>query len=155
MTIQPTQIIVATDDPGRSLYFHKMLYFSGFDAEPVRLHPQEALVAVDPCRACLVLVDANSAPASSVLAWAMRQSPESRFVLYHHAVTPDILLKAVESGVHGVLSTSLGIAEGARMVSRVWNGERLFRFNCGAPIPSPPRALAGDFDSEWMFGHAG
>lgn len=152
MTTQPTRILLATDEPGQALYFYKMLYFSGFDVEPETLHPRDALAAMDSVPT-LVLVNAKCTPAPALLAWAMLESPESRFILYDNTITPDTLLKAVESGVHGVLSMSLGIAEGARAVSRIWSGERLFRFDGGpAAACQPPTPPGSDFDSEWMFG---
>jgi hypothetical protein len=64
-----------------------------------------------------------------------------------------MFLVAIETGVHGVLATGLAVEEAAQALTRIWNGERQFRFDCAAPQPAaPPPPERADFDSAWMFG---
>lgn len=171
MTIQPTRILFATDRPAMPMNFRALLRLSGFDAEWVILRPRAAFTSLRPDDTFLIFVDANREPDPVMLAQAVRNAPRSRFVLSGRAITPEMLLAAIESGVHGVLATGLPVEEAAEALLRIWQGERQFRFDCGptrtvaspafeyddldcAPgWPSaPPSSECEDFDSDWMFG---
>jgi hypothetical protein len=152
---QPTRILFATNQPMFVLGFRDLLRLAGFDAEPMMLCPQDAFAAPRGEDAWLIFADARHTPAAVTLAQAVRRSPQSRFVLCGSVIAPETLQTAVDSCMHGVLSTDLPIEEAAEALARIWQGERQFRF-VGAPAchtPLPPPAGA-DFDADWMFGLA-
>ena len=165
MTTQPTRILFATDQPLQLATIRKAIRLTDLNADPIALRPRAAFATLRAHDACLFFVDAKRAPSASLLTQAVNGAPKTRFILSGTAITPEMLRMAFETGIHGVLSTSLPLEETADAISRIWNGERQFRFDCGptrtiAPIP-PPIALpapltipaASDFDSAWMFGH--
>lgn len=152
MPNQPTRILFATDQPSLLTYFRRVLHLSGFDAEPAILRPR-GLASLRPEDTFLTFVDANCAPAQDMLAQAVRNAPHSRFVLSGRNITPQMLLVAIESGLHGVLAMGLPVEEAAQALLRIWDGERQFRFDCGPARPAaPPPSEGDDFDSAWMFG---
>lgn len=155
MTLQPSRVLFATDQPTLPMRFRAVLRLSGFDAETVTLRPHAALATLGPEDAFLIFVNANCAPAPGTLAQAVRGTTHSRFVLAGRAITPEMLLTAIEAGIHGVLATGLPVEEAAQALLRIWRGERQFRFDCGPTrrIGPPPPARA-DFDSAWMLGQA-
>jgi hypothetical protein len=137
------------------LGFRDMLRLAGFDAEPVMLCPQDAFAVLRPEDAWLIFADARYAPAPVTLAEAVRRAPQSRFILCGSVIAPEILQTAVDSCMHGVLSTDLPIAEAADALARIWQGERQFRFGGGPARHTAPALPAGaDFDADWMFGLA-
>jgi DNA-binding NarL/FixJ family response regulator len=171
MTIQPTRILFATDRPAMPMNFRTVLRLSGFDAEWVTLRPRAAFASLRPEDTFLVFVDASGAPDPVMLTQAVRNAPHSRFVLSGRTITPEMLLTAIESGIHGVLATGLPVEETAQALLLIWQGERQFRFDCGPARPSappafeyddfdcgpgcptaPPSSECDDFDSDWMFG---
>jgi DNA-binding NarL/FixJ family response regulator len=155
MINQPTRILFATNQPMFVLGFRDVLRLAGFDAEPVMRCPQDAFAALRGDDAWLIFADARHAPAFVTLAQAVRHSPQSRFILCGSAIAPEMLQIAVDSRMHGVLSTDLPIEEAAEALARIWQGERQFRFGDGRAChtPLPPPACA-DFDADWMFGLA-
>lgn len=170
MTIQPTRILFATDRPAMPMNFRAVLRLSGFDAEWVILRPRAALASLGPEDTLLIFVDADREPDPDMLAQAVRNAPHSRFVLSGRTITPEMLLTAIESGIHGVLATGLPVEEAAEALLRIWQGERQFRFDCGpvrtmAPpafeyddfdcrqsCPTETPSECDDFDGDWMFG---
>jgi hypothetical protein len=155
VTNQPTRILFATYQPMFVLGFRDMLRLAGFDAEPVMLCPQDAFAAPRREDAWLIFADARHAPAAVTLAQAVRHSPQSRFILCGSAIAPEMLQMAVDSCMHGVLSTDLPIEEAAEALARIWQGERQLRFGGGpACHAAPPPPACADFDADWMFGFA-
>jgi len=133
--------------------FREVLRAAGFDAEPLMLRPSVVMTQLRNEGPCLVFLDAECEPAPAALDQVVRRTPQSRFVLAGTDITPEMLLLAVESGVHGVLSTRLAIEEAAQRISRIWHGERQFRFDSApAHLNAPAVAAGADFDAEWMFG---
>jgi len=155
MTNQPTLILFVTNQPMLVAGFCDALHLAGFDAEPLMLNRRDAFAALRREDACLIFADARQAPAHATLAEAVRSSPQSRFVLCGSNITPEMLQTAVDSCLHGVLSTSLPAEEAAAALTRIWQGERQFRFGGRVGYAAPPPPPTGsDFDAEWMFGHA-
>jgi DNA-binding NarL/FixJ family response regulator len=155
MTNQPSQILFATDRPLFVVGFLGVLERAGFERPPVMRNPRDAFAEVGREDACLVFADASHVHDSGKLSEAVRRSPQSRFVLCGATVTPEILQTAVDSGAHGVLSTGLPAQEAAETLTRIWQGERHFRFP-GRPVRgmAPTRSARRDFDAEWMFSQA-
>jgi hypothetical protein len=155
MTNQPTRILFATDRPALLMNLYAVLRLSGFDAESVTLRPRVAFGNLRPEDTFLVFVDASRAPDPAMLAQAVRIAPHSRFVLSGRDITPEMLLTAIESGIHGVLATDLPVEEASQVLLNIWHGERQFRFVCGPALPTVrPSPECSDFDSAWMFGLA-
>jgi DNA-binding NarL/FixJ family response regulator len=155
MTNRPNRILFATNQPMFVLGFRDVLRLAGFDAEPVMLCPQDAFAALRREDAWLIFADARHAPAPVALAQAVRHAPQSRFILCGGVIGPEMLQTAVDSCVHGVLSTDLPIEEAAEALTRIWQGERQFRFDGGpASHTAPPPPAYADFDADWMFGFA-
>jgi hypothetical protein len=135
------------------LGFREVLRQAGFAAEPVMLNPDTAYAHLTGKEPCLVFLDAECASTPETLDDVICGAPGSRFVLAGSEITPDMLLLAVEAGVHGVLSTRLPIEEAAQRVTRIWDGERQYRFDSAPAAPSvTPLAAGADFDADWMFG---
>ena len=165
MNYQPERIVFATDQPTLLAGFRKAIRLTDFNAEPMMLRPRAAFASLRSDDACLFFVDAKRAPSSNVLAQAVRNSPQSRFVLSGASITPEMLRTAFDTSIHGVLSINLPVEEAADAIIRIWDGERQFRFDTGLtthpaymPLPAPqvPAAEAcDDFDRAWMFGLAG
>ena len=154
MTNQPTLILFVTNQPMLVAGFCNALRLAGFDAAPLMLNPRDAFAALRREDACLIFADARQAPAPAALAQAVRSSPQSRFVLCGSDITPDMLRTAVDSCLHGVLSTGLADEEAAAALARIWQGQRQFRFGGGRAGYAPPPLPSADFDADWMFGHA-
>ncbi|HEV3200967.1 MAG TPA: hypothetical protein VGZ73_23860 [Bryobacteraceae bacterium] len=152
MTNQPTRILFATDQSSLLAYFRAVLRVSGFAAESAILRQRTGFARLHPEDTFLIFVDANRAPSQDMLAQAVRSAPHSRFVLSGRNITPQMLLTAIESGLHGVLAMGLPVEEAAQALLRIWDGERQFRFDCGPVRPAAPPAECDDFDSAWMFG---
>jgi len=153
MTNQPTRILFATDQNSLLTYFRAVLRISGFHAESAILRHRAGFASLRPDDAFLIFFDADRAPTPDMLAKVVRSTPHSRFVLSGRAITPQMLLTAIESGIHGVLAMGLPVQEAAQALLRIWDGERQFRFDCGPARPAaPPPSECDDFDSDWMFG---
>jgi hypothetical protein len=153
---QPNLILFATNQPAVVAGLCEVLRAAGFDSEHVMLGPRDAFAALRREDAWLIFFDAKHAPAPLTLAQAVRRSPQSRFVLCGHTITPEMLRTAFDSCMHGVLSADLPIQEAAEALALIWRGQPQLRFG-GEPAgqaPLPPQARA-EFDADWMFGHAG
>lgn len=165
MNYQPERILFATDQPTLLASFRKAIRLTDFNAEPMMLRPRTAYSSLRSDDACLFFVDAKRAPSGNVLAQAIKNSPQSRFILSGSSITPELLRMAFDTAIHGVLSINLPDEEASDAIIRVWNGERQFRFDTGfhrqpayMPPPAPPAPAADacdDFDRAWMFGLAG
>jgi len=165
MNYQPERIVFATNQPTLLAGFRKAIRLTDFNAEPMMLRPRAAYSSLRSDDACLFFVDAKRVPSSNVLAQAVKNSPQSRFVLSGSSITPEMLRTAFDTGIHGVLSIYLPVEEAADAIVRIWNGKRQFRFDTGLhrqpaymPLTAPPVPVAevcDDFDRAWMFGLAG
>jgi DNA-binding NarL/FixJ family response regulator len=153
MTNQPDLILFATNQPLLVASFRDVLRLAGFDAEHVVLGRRDAFAALRSEDAWLIFLDTRHAPAATV-AQAVRRSPQSRFVLCGTSITPLMLQTAVDGCMHGVLSTSLPVEEAATALTRIWQGERQFRFDRPSACQTEPPYAGADFDAEWMFGYA-
>ncbi len=68
------------------------------------------------------------------------RAPQSRFVICGGAVTPEMVLAAVEHGLDGVISTRLPEMEATEALVRVCRGERQFRYQNDIEWRSPETA---------------
>ncbi len=155
MSTEPTRIIFATDQPLLVMGYRDVLLAAGFRAEPAMLQPKAAAELLRREDPCLVLLDSEYEVTPVSLAKAVHKSPRSRMILIGAEIQPEALLFAVQSGLHGVLSTRLPVDEAARAVKQIWQGERLFRFDSPEHRASTaPVGTIDDFDAVWMFGQA-
>jgi DNA-binding NarL/FixJ family response regulator len=155
MRTQPTRIIFATDQPLLVIGYRDVLFTAGFCAEPAMLQPKAAAAWLRREDPCLVLLDSRYEVTPASLVQAVHESPLSRMILVGAEIKPEAMIFAVQAGLHGVLSTRLPVEEAASTIKRIWQGERLFRFDCAEPrANAAPIGGIEDFDEAWMFGQA-
>lgn len=155
MSTEPTRIIFATDQPLLVMGYRDVLHAAGFRAEPAMLQPKAAAEWLLREGPCLVLLDSGYEVTPLSLAKAVHKSPLSRMILVGAEIKPEGLMFAVQAGLHGVLSTRLPVEEAAQAIRQIWQGERLFRFDCqGHRASTEPVGTIEDFDAAWMFGQA-
>ncbi|HLK51332.1 MAG TPA: response regulator transcription factor, partial [Bryobacteraceae bacterium] len=136
------KILLVTGRPLLSLTFRELLDSAGWDAGHIVLAPEELPASLQPDTAALLVIDSEGGPSWDTLAGLCRQSPLSRFVVWCPRVTPPSLQAAIESGVHGLLSIRLPIPEAGHALTRIWQGERQFRFDGDLqPSASPEPVL--------------
>lgn len=142
MTTQlPCPVILVTKQPLLVAGFRELLHWAGLGAERAVIGPDDLarhLVAHEPL---LVVIDAQPNMDWKWLAHLCQSAPLSRFVLCFSQVTPQFAQAAMESGVHGVLSTKLPVPETSRALLEICHGERRFRWESHPEdvAPSHPR----------------
>ena len=140
MTAQPERILLVTERPLLSLSFRELLEHAGWSDGHVVLHPEEFEARLEPDAAALVVVDFEAGLGLDTVRRLCAQVPGSRFVVWCSRVTPPLVQAAMQAGVHGLLSAQLTAAEAGQALSRVWQGERQFRFD-GDMQPGPPETV--------------
>jgi two-component system nitrate/nitrite response regulator NarL len=129
-------IFLVTRQPLLIAGFRELLHWAGLGAEHSVLLPEELPQRLDTASRCLVIVDADTPVDWQTLGTAMRVSPESLFVLSCGQVTPEFAQAAVQSGVHGLVSSKLPIEEASQTLLQICHGERKFRWETGQQRPA-------------------
>jgi hypothetical protein len=149
-------IVFATARHARKHWVAEVLRAAELHSELAVVHPSRLCHVIFASDPSLVLFDGQSALSWEMMAGARVCAPGCRFVLCAQTVTPSLVRAAVESGLNGVISTSLPVEDAAQTLQRIWSGEQLFRFD-SKPRRGDRKAAAAagsDFDGQWMFGTA-
>ncbi len=133
--------IFVTERPLMVVGFRELLHWAGLGAEHSIVAPAELAHSLQPGEAFLIVIDSEFSPGWESLARLRANRPESVFVLWCGRVTPQFVQAAMETGIHGLLSTKLPIEEASRALLQICQGERNFRFDIDFETqrPSEPR----------------
>jgi DNA-binding NarL/FixJ family response regulator len=129
MIDQPAKILLVTERPLLSLNLRELLDSAGWNNGHVVLRPEELRASLVAGVAALVVVDFEGGLGWETLSDLCLKNERSRFVVWCPRVTPPLVQAAMQSGVHGLLSVRLAVPEAAQALTRVWQGERQFRFD--------------------------
>jgi DNA-binding NarL/FixJ family response regulator len=124
--------IFATPNPLLIAGVQEVLAAAGMPADPRIITPSSLVETLAHAEAGLVILDGQALPHRETLAQLCRSRPQLRFVVWAVQPTADLLRIALESGVHGLLSTRLPLEEASNALLRISRGERILRFDPGA-----------------------
>jgi DNA-binding NarL/FixJ family response regulator len=127
--IPKQNILLATDRPLLSRKFESLLTAVGLSPEHQVLHIAALTNRLRSEHYDLVMIAAEPSPDVDALAEFRSIAPAARFVVWCRRVTPQLVQAAIESGCYGVLSRRLPFEEAAIVFSRIYEGERQFRFD--------------------------
>ena len=122
------RIVFATERPLLAVGLRELLRRAGLEAEPWMVPPAALSGSVRADETWLIVLDGEAPMFWEELDRARERAPQSRFVICGSAITPELVLAAVEHGLHGVISTRLSEVEATEALVRVCNGERQFRY---------------------------
>ena len=137
------RIVFATERPLLAVGLRELLRRTGLEAEPCVVEPAALADAVQPEETWLIVLDGDSPLFWEELDKARVRAPMSRFVICGSAITPKLVLAAMEHKLDGVISTRLPELEATETLVRICNGERHFRFQDGMEMrPAEAPALS-------------
>ena len=135
------RIVFATERPLLAVGVRELLRRSGLEAEPRVVGPAALADSVQPEETWLIVLDSEGPLFWDDLDKARLRAPGSRFVICGGAITPELVLAAMEHGLDGVISTRLPESEATEALVRICHGERQFRFQdrmeMRPPEPAP------------------
>ena len=125
----PERIILVTEQPLLILNFRELLQAVGLDCSNVVLSPEDLPQDLRVDQNCLVMIDSDCEVGWEALAGLRHEMPLSRFVIWCSRVTPQVVQKAMDAGMDGLLSTRLRLEDAAQALGQICQGERQFRFS--------------------------
>lgn len=134
------RIVCATERPLLAVGLRELLRRAGLELEPWMVAPRALSGVVRADQTWLVVLDGDGPIYWEDLDRARMRAPQSRFVICGGAVTPEMVLAAVEHGLDGVISTRLPEMEATEALVRVCRGERQFRYQNDIEWRSPETA---------------
>jgi DNA-binding NarL/FixJ family response regulator len=131
------RIVFATDRPLLAVGFREVLRRAGLETEPWVVEPAALAGSVRPDETWLVMLDGESPLLWDSLDAARRCAGKSRFVICCGAVTPGLVMAAMQHELDGLISTRIPVPEATEALSRICAGERQFRFQDGFEARTP------------------
>jgi DNA-binding NarL/FixJ family response regulator len=122
------RIVFATERPLLVVGFREVLRRAGLDAEPWVLEPSALEDSLQAEEAWLIILDGESLQSWDSLEESRRRAPRSLFVICCGAITPELVLAAIEHQLDGIISTRIPVSEATEALARICNGEKQFRF---------------------------
>jgi len=154
MSCPDRKILLVTERPPLVAGFLQLLHAAGWESAFSIVSPVELPHALAIQEPCLVVIDAEPSLDWEELVALRSQKADSLFVLWASRVTPDFALAAVQSGVHGLISTKLPLEDASQTLLQICHGERCFRFDAEMerqPLSGVRNASRKPFDASWMF----
>ena len=131
------RIVFATERPLLAVGLRELLRRSGLEAEPWVVGPAALSGCVPADQTWLIVLDGEGPLFWEDLDRARLRAPTSRFVICGGAITPDLVLAAMQHDLDGVISTRLPEVETTEALVRICRGERQFRYRDGMDARSP------------------
>ena len=125
-------VIYATARPLLATRVRQILSFAELTFEPVMVRPERLSLTVAGKPNFLVLIDGDAKIHWKQIETSLQLSPQSIFVLCSYAISPDLVHAAINSGLHGLISTRAVLAEAGHALVQICKGERRMCFD-GAP----------------------
>jgi hypothetical protein len=154
MSCPDRKILLVTERPPLVAGFLQLLHSAGWESAFSIISPVELPHALAIQEPCLVVIDAEPSLDWEELVALRSQKADSLFVLWASRVTPDFALAAVQSGVHGLISTKLPLEDASQTLLQICHGERCFRFDADMerqPLSGVRNVSRKPFDASWMF----
>jgi DNA-binding NarL/FixJ family response regulator len=122
------RIVFATERPLLAVGLRELLRRAGLEAEPSVVSPGALADSVRADETWLIVLDGEAPLFWEELDRARLRAPQSRFVICGGAITPELVLAAIQHHLDGVISTRLPEPDATEALVRICNGERQFRF---------------------------